>query len=286
MRFLSYERDGAIRHGRLQSNGSTIDELGDGDLLALLETESLSKPGPATHTVDIGAVRITAPIARPPKLLAVAANYASHILGSGGTPVTAETATPRLFLKPSSAIAAHDATLTLPKVAELVDWEVELAVVIGRKCRNVSVENALEMVGGYMTANDVSIRKFDFGFERDPEGVHPYFDWLAGKWADGFAPFGPYLVTPDEVPEPNSLELHLDVNGKTMQAGSTAELIFGIAELISFASTFMTLEPGDVIETGTPAGAGVETGIYLSPGDVMTARVGHLGEIRTPVAAS
>lgn len=283
MRFLTYRHNGTIRHGRLSDDGAVILDIGEGDLLRLLEAGPLREHSLSGSEVPLVEASILAPLPRPPKVLAVAANYASHVVNSGGTPVDPTRATPRLFLKPSSAVTAYNAPLTPPANALQVDWEVELAVVIGERCKNVPVERAFDVIGGYMTANDISCRAVDYGFERDPKDVHPFFDWLAGKWADGFAPFGPYLVSPEEVPDPQNLGLHLDVNGEVRQSGSTSELIFGVAELISYASSFMTLEPGDVIETGTTGGAGIETGVYLAAGDVMTARVGDLGEIRTSV---
>jgi len=283
VRYLSYRHDGRLSHGRLAPDGHTIEHLGDGDLLVALESGPLAEARPTGATAALDAVTIVAPIARPPKLLAVAANYASHVVNSGGSPVDPQRATPRLFMKPSSSVAAHDAPLTPPRRATQVDWEVELAVVIGTRCRDVSVDDALGMVAGYMTANDISVRHYEYEFERDESGIHPFFDWLAGKWGGGFAPVGPYLVGADEIENPGDLELHLDINGEVRQAGSTSELIFGIPQIIAFASSIMTLEPGDVIETGTTGGAGVETGVYVKPGDVMTARVGDVGEIRTRV---
>lgn len=283
MRFVTYQVEGSTRHGRLSDDGTRILDIGEGDLLALLEAGPLADHQLTRREVALSEATLLAPLPRPPKILAVAANYASHVVNSGGVPVDPARATPRLFLKPSTAVAAHDAELTPPNHATQVDWEVELAVVIGRQCRGVPKETALDFVAGYMTANDVSGRSADYGFERDPESIHPFFDWLAGKWADGYAPFGPWLVSADEVPDPQNLALHLDVNGEIRQSGSTSELIFGVAELISYASSFMTLQPGDVIETGTTGGAGIETGSYLKPGDVMTARVGDLGDIRTVV---
>ncbi|WP_308797939.1 fumarylacetoacetate hydrolase family protein [Agromyces silvae] len=282
MRFLSYTHHGATKHGVLRPDGD-IDELGDGDLLALIERGGLNDPPAPRGRIAVEEIEIVAPLRRPPKLLAVAANYASHVLASGGTPLDPRAATPRLFLKPSSAVAGPQDVLTPPSIASNVDWEVELAVVIGTRVKDISPEDAMSAVAGYMTANDISTRAFDFGFARDEHSVAPFFDWLAGKWSDGYAPFGPYLVSADEVPDPGNLELHLEVNGEVRQSGSTSELLFGIPELISFASTLMTLEPGDVIETGTTAGAGIETGLQLADGDVMVARVGDLGEIRTAV---
>jgi len=291
VRFLTYTRDAQVRHGVLDPNDDgLIAEIGDGDLLVTLEGDGLTaaaeKAQASNARVARPDVQILAPLNRPPKLLAVAANYAEHVTNSGMEPVDPQQATPRLFLKPSTAIIAHDATLELPKFATKVDWEVELAVVIGKRCRNVAEADAMDVVAGYMTANDVSARAFDFGFHRREQDLHPFFDWLAGKWIDGFAPFGPYLVSADEVPDPHDLPLRLEVNGDVRQAGSTDEMIFRIPQLIAFASQLMTLEPGDVIETGTPAGAGVETdAVYLRDGDVMTASVGDLGVITTPVKA-
>lgn len=283
MRFLSYQHGDSIKHGRLSDDRTMVEEIGSGDLLTLLEAGGLSSAAPTGDAIPLADVTILPPLPRPPKIIAVAANYASHVIASGGTPVNPARATPRLFLKPSSAVVAHDAPLTPPRSATQVDWEVELAVVIGTRCKDVPVSDALGVIAGYMTANDVSNRASDYGHERDEESIHPFFDWLAGKWSDGFAPFGPWLVSADEIADPQALELHLDVNGEVRQSGSTSELIFGVAEIISYASSIMTLEPGDVIETGTTGGAGIETGVFLNPGDIMTARVGDLGEIRTRV---
>ncbi len=285
MRFVTYERDGSVRHGRIDHTSGTIEELGDGDLLVLLEGPGLGADLPAVHTTRLDEVTLLAPIPRPPKLLATAANYASHVEGSGGIPVDPTAATPRLFMKPSSAVASHDSDVHIPYFSTFADWEVELAVVIGKRCRNVAKEDALDVVAGYMAANDVSTREYDFGFERNPRDIHGFFDWLEGKWADGFAPFGPWLVSADEVPDPDDLSLQMRVNGELVQDGSTGEMIFKTADLIAFASSFMTLEPGDVIETGTPGGTGVETGRRLAPGDVMVATVGHLGSVTTRVLA-
>lgn len=283
MRFVTYRHDGEIFHGRIDDDGATVAELGNGELLNLLERGSLTSPPSPARRLPLSDVALLAPLLRPPKLVAVAANYAAHVVNSGGTPVDPQRATPRLFLKPSSSIAGYDAALTPPRAATQVDWEVELAVVIGRRCRDVSTAEALGSVAGYMSANDISARSFDFGIERDEHSIHPFFDWLVGKWPDGFAAFGPALVRADAVADPHDLELRLDVNGDVRQLGSTSELIFGVPEIISFASTMMTLEPGDVILTGTTGGAGVETGSFLAPGDVMTASVGDLGAIRTVV---
>jgi 2-keto-4-pentenoate hydratase/2-oxohepta-3-ene-1,7-dioic acid hydratase in catechol pathway len=159
-----------------------------------------------------------------------------------------------------------------------------LAVVIGTRCRDVPVERALDVVFGYTVANDISARSAEWGVDREDNKWNGFFDWLNGKWPDGFAPLGPCVVTADEVPDPQALDLGLSLNGQQRQRSNTREMIFGVAETIAFASRFMTLEPGDVIETGTPAGVGATTKTYLKAGDVMEAWVEGIGTLRTPVA--
>jgi 2-keto-4-pentenoate hydratase/2-oxohepta-3-ene-1,7-dioic acid hydratase in catechol pathway len=220
---------------------------------------------------------------RPPKLLALARNYQDHITEGGGQPVNKQRIVPKLFLKPSSAIIGPDEPLCLPTVSHTTDWEVELAVVIGKRCRNVGLADALDAVFGYTIANDVSARTTDWGVERDPDQWNEFFDWLNGKWPDGFAPLGPYILTADEIPDPQNLDLSLHLNGTQKQHSNTREMISTVAETIVFASRFMTLEPGDIIETGTPSGVGAASGTYVKCGDVMEARVEKLGTLRTPV---
>jgi 2-keto-4-pentenoate hydratase/2-oxohepta-3-ene-1,7-dioic acid hydratase in catechol pathway len=261
------------------------------DLLALLEA------GPAALDrvrgvangkapgVPIDSVQLQAPITRPPKLLAAAANYQSHITESGAHEVDKSRIIPKLFIKPSSAIVDPGAALQLPSVSHTVDWELELAVVIGRRCRDVPLGDALGVVAGYSIINDVSARTMDWGLDdREPSDWNDFFDWLNGKWLDGFAPMGPWLLTADEVTDPQALQLELRVNGEVKQHASTRDMIFGVAELVSFASRFMTLEPGDVFATGTPSGVGDTTGTYLRSGDVMEGTIDGLGVLRTPVA--
>jgi 2-keto-4-pentenoate hydratase/2-oxohepta-3-ene-1,7-dioic acid hydratase in catechol pathway len=150
----------------------------------------------------------------------------------------------------------------------------------------VSLDDALGVVTGYMTSNDVSARAVDFGKATDSANDKAvwFFEWLAGKWCDGFAPIGPWLVTADEVGDPQTLPVELRVNDVVRQNGSTKDMIFSVAELVSHASRVMTLEPGDIIMTGTPSGVGDATGTYLRPGDVMTVTVGPLGTLHNPVA--
>lgn len=233
---------------------------------------------------ELASVTLHAPIERPGKLLAAAGNYQAHVDEGGGSRVDTSRRTPRIFLKPSSSIIAAGAELPLPTVSNEVDWEIELAIVIGRTARNVSVADALDVVGGYAVLNDVSARSMNWGIDdREVHDWDRFFDWLTGKWIDGFAPFGPWLVTADEVANPDALELSLLVNGEVWQQATTADMIFSCAELVSFCSRISTLEPGDVIATGTPAGCGVASGRFLTAGDEMVGEVEGLGQLRTPV---
>jgi 2-keto-4-pentenoate hydratase/2-oxohepta-3-ene-1,7-dioic acid hydratase in catechol pathway len=231
-------------------------------------------------------VRFLTPIARPGKILAAAGNYQAHIDEGGGTKVDPTIRTPRLFIKPSTSLVGPDDPLVLPTVSEQVDWEMELAIVIGRPGRDIPKSEALDHVAGYTIMNDVSARSMSWGVEnREVHAWDGFFDWLVGKWIDGFAPTGPWIVTAEEIPDPHDLQLTFDLNGERWQDASTGGMIFDCADLISFASRIMTLEPGDMIATGTPAGVGVATGRFLQPGDEMVGEISGIGRLRTPVVA-
>ncbi|WP_116952591.1 fumarylacetoacetate hydrolase family protein [Jiangella endophytica] len=288
MKLVSYTRDGATRHGYVTDEAAgTVAELGDGDLAALVEagagTAADWLPAAPSGTHRLADLTVHAPIARPTKVLAVAANYQEHVAEGGGAPLDKSTLAPRLFLKPGTSVADPGADIALPAISTQVDWEAELVVVVGRGGRDIPVEQALDHVAGYAVGNDVSARSVDYGYERDTSAAVDYFDWLAGKWPDGFAPYGPYLVTADEVPDPQDLGIELEVNGTLRQKGSTAGMIFTVAELVAFASRLMTLEPTDIIMTGTPAGVGAASGTYLAAGDEMTVRIAGLGTLTNRV---
>src|ERR1051326_4107744 len=203
MKLVTFQTDTGVRHGVLNGDQDTgtVTDLGPGDLLSLVERGTpVNVQGP---TQDVQAVRLLAPLLRPPKLLALARNYQDHITEGGGQPVDKSRIVPKLFLKPSSAIIGPDQPVCLPTVSHTTDWEVELAVIIGTRCRNVPVERGLDMVFGYTIANDISARTTDWGVQRDPDQWNDFFDWLNGKWPDGFAPLGPYILTADEVPDPH-----------------------------------------------------------------------------------
>lgn len=265
-----------------------------GDLLALFEAgpEALEAARTAATTggdgQPVSGVRLLAPIRRPGKLLAVAGNFQAHIEEGGGQRVDKTKIVPKLFIKPSSAILGPGEAVELPSVSNALDWELELAIVIGTRGRDIPVERAREHIAGYSVINDISARSMQWGVPgRVPSGFDDFFDWLNGKWGDGFAAWGPWITTIDSVtPDPNALEMTLKVNDKVWQHGSTADMIFRPEELIAFASRFMTLEPGDVIAGGTLDGTGDAAGVYLKAGDVMHGTIGDLGTLVTPVVAT
>ena len=265
----------------------------EGDLLALLEggpgaLDAARAAVAAGGGRPLASVELLAPIRRPGKLLAVAGNFQAHIEEGGGQRVDKTKIVPKLFIKPSSSIIGPGEAVALPTVSNQLDWELELAIVIGTAGRDIPVERARDHIAGYSIINDISARSMQWGVEgREPGGFDDFFDWLNGKWGDGFAAWGPYITTTDDVsPDPNQLEMTLKVNDKTWQHGSTADMIFSPEEIIAFASRWMTLEPGDVIAGGTLDGTGDASGVYLKAGDVMTGTIGDLGTLVTPVVAA
>lgn len=230
----------------------------------------------------LGQVRLTAPIPSPPKLIGLAVNYAEHHreMDRGDLPENAKAAlTPRPFLMPPTAVAAPGEEVPWPAYSQEVDHEVELAVVIGRRARRVSPEQARQHVAGYTIANDVSARSVTFAQDRCERPKDAFFDWLHGKWADRFCPMGPWLVTPDEVGDPHELWISLEMDGEIRQDSSTRYMIHNVFEVVSFVSHIMTLTPGDVIATGTPSGVGKATGKLLKGGQTMCCRIENIGEL-------
>ena len=218
--------------------------------------------------------RIGSSVARPSKILCIGLNYAKHAKETGAAIPTE----PILFMKSTTSLTGPFDPIIIPKNSEKTDWEVELAVVIGQKASYVTEAAAMDYVAGYVLHNDVSERSFQL--ERGGT-------WDKGKGCDSFAPLGPWLVTKDEIPNPHALRLWLSLNGKMMQDSNTDDLIFNIPQLISYCSHFMTLLPGDVISTGTPAGVGLgfSPNIYLKPGDVVELGIDGLGVSKQTVVA-
>ncbi|REG88739.1 fumarylacetoacetate hydrolase family protein [Algoriphagus antarcticus] len=213
--------------------------------------------------------RLGSPIARPSKIICIGLNYRKHALESG----MAVPEVPIIFMKATSSLCGPFDPILIPKNSVKTDWEVELAVVIGKRAKYVSKENAMEYVAGYCVHNDVSERDFQ---------LHHGGQWVKGKSADNFAPLGPILVTKTEIKDPHNLRLWLKLNGKMLQDSNTSDLVFNIPELIEHLSQYMTLLPGDVISTGTPAGVGLglKPPTYLKEGDVVELGIEGLGEAK------
>jgi 2-keto-4-pentenoate hydratase/2-oxohepta-3-ene-1,7-dioic acid hydratase in catechol pathway len=229
--------------------------------------------------VDVASGKLLAPLQYPGKLLMAGANYGDHAremaARTGAAPVRADE--PFLFVLPTRhTIVGPGDAVRAPAWTEKLDWEVELAVVIGRTVSNVAVADAMDAVFGYTILNDVTSRAAN----NRSDGPFKH-DWLAGKGHDTFCPMGPCVVTKDELPLPVGLQLH--VNADLMQDGSSSDLIFSVPELVAYASSRVTLDPGDVISTGTPSGVGAGRGVFLNDGDVMTARIAGIGELTNAV---
>jgi 2-keto-4-pentenoate hydratase/2-oxohepta-3-ene-1,7-dioic acid hydratase in catechol pathway len=231
-------------------------------------------------------VWLTAAVPNPPKLLLLAGNYQSHITEGGAPPVKKSKITPRPFIKPGTAVIGTDDVIVIPPDSDTLDYEIEIAAVIGKRGRHIPVEEAEEHVAGYTVFNDVSARSLKIAEGRTEREGDWFFDWLLGKWCDGFAAVGPYLVTREEAGDPNSLEMALRVNGELRQHSSAGEMIFTIPEAIAFISRFVTLEPGDLLAMGTPGGVGDTTQTYLKAGDVVEAKIERLGTLVNPVVGS
>ncbi|MCK9549437.1 fumarylacetoacetate hydrolase family protein [Aquamicrobium sp.] len=271
MKLLRFGEPGRERPGLVDQSGSLRDLSGivddiAGDVLGDAGLDVLRRIDPGTLPLVGGSPRIGACVGTPGKFICVGLNYADHARETGKEPP----AEPILFMKATSAICGPDDDIEIPEGSSKTDWEVELGVVIGKRAKYVREEDALEHVAGYCTVNDVSERAFQS--ERGGQ-------WTKGKSHDTFGPVGPWLVTRDEVADPQVLELWLEVDGVRRQNGSTRTMIFGVASLVSYISRFMTLEPGDIIATGTPPGVGLghKPPVFLRAGQTMRLSVEGLG---------
>jgi 2-keto-4-pentenoate hydratase/2-oxohepta-3-ene-1,7-dioic acid hydratase in catechol pathway len=277
MKLLRYGPPGREKPGLLDPNGSLRDLSGEvpdiaGDALLPETIARLRSIDPATLPAVSGSPRIGPCVGRVGKFIGIGLNYADHAAESN-MPIPAE---PIVFSKAASCVSGPSDDIVLPPGSQKTDWEVELGIVIGRPAKYVTLQDALAYVAGYCVVHDVSERSYQL------EGTG---QWVKGKSADTFGPIGPWLVTADEVPTPQDLELWLDVNGQRMQQGSTKTMIFGAAHLVSYLSRFMSLQPGDVIATGTPPGVGHgrKPPVYLKEGDEVRLSVEGLGEQRQRV---
>ena len=273
MKLVSYSTGGGAPHIGYVEEGE-IHPLGGASMLEYIEHGRSADRQPGGGTVPLEEAWLHAPIARPSKIIGIGLNYEDHANETGAEAPEK----PIVFGKYPNTIAGPGEAIRIPPITEQVDYEAELAVVIGRPARNVSASEALDYVYGYTNCNDVSSRDLQFS-----EGGQ----WTRSKSIDTFAPIGPYLVTRDEVPDPQNLSVRCILNGEVMQDGTTSRMIFPVAELVAFLSTGMSLMPGDLILTGTPAGVGFvrDPKVFLKAGDEVTIQIEGLGSLTNPVEA-
>ena len=277
MKLIRFGTAGMEKPGLLLEDGTRLDvsEFGEDYTEFFFDTDG---PSRLQHWLQnnkaecpqlAGDVRLGPPLARPSKIVCVGLNYAEHAAESGMN-IPSE---PVLFFKATSAIVGPNDDIVIPKGSQKTDWEVELAVVIGKKASYVSEQDAMDHVAGYLLHNDYSEREYQL--EREGQ-------WVKGKSCDTFAPLGPYLATKDEIEDPHNLNLWLTLNGEMMQNSNTSDFVFGIPKLVSYISEFMTLLPGDIISTGTPfgVGLGLNPPKYLKAGDVVELGIEGLGSSR------
>jgi len=269
-----FEKPGLIdAEGRLRDLSKVVPQIGP-DEISPQGLKRLGKLKPESLPLVKGNPRLGVPYVGIGKFVAIGLNYSDHAAETG-SPIPPE---PIVFMKATTCISGPDDDVIQPKHSTQLDWEVELAFVIGSKAQYVKKEDALKYVAGYCIVNDVSERAFQFATNQ----------WDKGKGFDTAGPIGPWLVTSDEIRDPQALDMWLDVNGKRMQTGNTRTMIFDVATLVSHLSEYMTLLPGDIVTTGTPPGVGLgikPTPVYLKPGDVMTLGIQGLGEQRQKVVA-
>jgi 2-keto-4-pentenoate hydratase/2-oxohepta-3-ene-1,7-dioic acid hydratase in catechol pathway len=265
-------RAGVLRDDAVHDAWSALGEPGRAGLRELIAEQRLEELAAAELGSPILEAQLLAPVPDPDKIVCIGLNYRSHAAEAGIDPP----GSPTFFAKFRNALAAPGEPVPLPNASEKVDYEAEVAFVIGRRATAVSEEGAMDHVAGYTLLNDLSARDLQFSTPQ----------WMPGKVFDGSAPCGPALVTPDEAGRPDAIEISLDLNGETMQSASTADLIFSVPELVAHLSNLMTLEPGDIVSTGTPAGVGSvrEPRIWLKPGDEIAISSPTLGRLETTIA--
>jgi 2-keto-4-pentenoate hydratase/2-oxohepta-3-ene-1,7-dioic acid hydratase in catechol pathway len=266
------------------SYGSVVEVLraGEEGLAAARALDADIRAG-SVDAVAESEVTLLAAVQNPPTIYLLAANYQSHITEGGGQAVDKSVITPRPFIKPGTAVANPGDPILIPPDSDTLDYEIEIAAVIGTEGRAIPVERAESHVAGYVVFNDVSARSLKISEGRQERNGDWFFDWLLGKWCDSFAVIGPYLVTRDEIGDPTSLEMTLTVNGEVRQSSAAGEMIFTVPEAIAFFSRFVTLRAGDLICMGTPGGVGATTETYLKAGDVVVTSIERLGSMTNRV---
>jgi 2-keto-4-pentenoate hydratase/2-oxohepta-3-ene-1,7-dioic acid hydratase in catechol pathway len=271
LKLVAYSTDGETpRVGYIEND--EVRSLGGANMIEYIEYGRSADRQPGAESLPLSEVRLHAPITRPQKVIAIGLNYEDHAAETGGEIPEK----PIVFAKYPNTIIGPGEPIRIPPITEQADYEAELAVVIGRRAKNVSEEEAIEYVFGYMNGNDVSSRDLQFS-----EGGQ----WTRSKSIDTFAPIGPYIATREEVPDPQNLYIRCVLNGEVVQDGTTSDMIFSVAELVSFLSRGMTLVPGDVILTATPAGVGFarDPALFMKAGDEVTVEIEGLGTLTNPV---
>ncbi len=257
--------------------------LGEAGLVVARDVEIAANEGRIDTMAESDVVLLPA-IPEPPTIFLLAGNYQSHITESGASSVDKEKITPRPFIKPGTAVIGSGEPILIPPDSDTLDYEIEIAAVIGTGGCGISLGEAPSHIAGYVVFNDVSARSLKISEGRHERNGDWFFDWLLGKWCDSFAVVGPRLVTRDEIGDPRQLEMSLTVNGELRQHSAAGEMIFTVPETISFLSRFVTLRPGDLICMGTPGGVGDTTSTYLQPGDVVETSIEKLGSMTNSVA--
>jgi 2-keto-4-pentenoate hydratase/2-oxohepta-3-ene-1,7-dioic acid hydratase in catechol pathway len=272
--------DGAKELGlSISTETMTVDAILSGGILQSLQRVEKEITAAGTG-VPVETFKLLSPVLNPEKILLLAVNYLSHSKEQSVRPPPA----PYLFTKFRNALIGPEEHILIPRVSKNVDWEVELAVIIGKAGKYISRKDAMDYVAGYTISNDVSFRDFQFS-TRSPDGTTTLgLNWVKGKSLDSSFPLGPWLVTKDEISDPHNLEISLSVNGQTKQRSNTGEMVFRIDSLIEYVSAGITLKPGDIISTGTPQGTAVFTGQpFLKDGDIVEASIVGIGTLRNPV---
>ena len=267
----------------LTASDSVLPYLPHGELAEKMQ--AVAENLDAGNSLPVGDVKLLVPIPAPSKLMLLAGNYSKHIEEGGGKAEERAKTFPYVFMKPPlTTLTNPNDPIRIPAVSpNYIDWELELGVVIGRECKGVSESDALDYVAGYTVINDISDRKFKPNSNRTAREKDSFFDWLHGKWHDTFCPMGPCVTPVSDIPDPQTLKLDLRVNGETEQDANTSDMVFPVAAIVEFVSSFVTLMPGDVISTGTPDGVGFPKGKFLKAGDVVEAEIGGIGILRNPV---
>ena len=308
MKLATYIKENAPRAGAVVGDAvidlaAALQQSGVGDPVWAATVQSLCAAGPSglaaaqeavtwAQTQGSGDLQqalddttLMAPLPCPGKLMCLAGNFADHILEGGGTFAGKEKMTPHFFMKPCSAVIGTGGTIRIPASTKFADWELELAVVIGRSGRGFSVAEAQNAIVGYTIFNDISARELTFRDELPMQEGDSYFDWLVGKWLDTFGPMGPWVTTADEIADPTRLRMRLYLNDELQQDASSGQMIFSPAEALAFITQFVTVEPGDIISMGTPAGVGHSKKLKLQPGDRIRGEIAELGTLENTVAA-